>query len=59
MNRITNWKLILFYTIGAPIALIWDLLFVAIQYLYKGMSWLDVKGGDYFEKIKQHCEEAS
>ena len=56
MNRITNWKLILFYTIGAPIALIWDLLFAAIGYLYKGMSWLDLKGGDYFEKIKQHCE---
>jgi len=37
--------------IVAPIACVWDLLFLSVETLYKGMCYIDKKGEKFIESI--------
>jgi hypothetical protein len=50
-----NWKLMLFYSVVAPIAIVWDLLYSAVSLLHQGMGWIDKKGEELLDNLKQKC----
>jgi len=50
MNRYV--KIGLLYGIVVPVAIVWDLLFTAIEYAYKGCAWVDKKGEAIIDDIQ-------
>jgi hypothetical protein len=42
---------ILKYVVLVPIALLWDILYTGITYLYKGAQWVDTEGGRRLDKL--------
>jgi hypothetical protein len=45
-----DWKQILKLSVFVPLALVWDIVYTVIQWIYEGATWIDKTGGKYLEK---------
>ena len=50
MKRI-EWREILLMAVFIPLALVWDIVYTIISWIYKGATWIDQAGGAYFDKL--------
>jgi len=46
-----EWKQILLMCILVPLALVWDIVYTIISWIYKGATWIDENGGAYVDKV--------
>lgn len=52
-----NVKMIAFYIVVAPIALVWDGFCTVIDYIHRGVMHLDKIGGEFIEKLQDKCRD--
>lgn len=46
-----EWKEILLMSVLVPLALVWDIVYTIISWIYKGATWIDQNGGAYVDKV--------
>ena len=46
-----EWKQILLMCILVPLALVCDIVYTIISWIYKGATWIDENGGAYVDKV--------
>lgn len=57
MNEFKKYgKIVLFYCVLIPFAFLWDVLFGAVELLYKGCTWVDRAGGEIIEDLKDYLQ---